>query len=158
MLKITDERARVAAYWYDPWGKRTASVRDVEESKLGQRLADSWNRGFTGHEQIEKFSLIHMNGRVYNALTSQFTSSDPLNLTVVGTRSFGRYRYAMGNPFRYIDPTGYFDLGGAIVGGIIGLVTGGPAGAAIGFAVGGNDDTRRFVQENWRTAVIIVQP
>ncbi|WP_316185624.1 MULTISPECIES: RHS repeat-associated core domain-containing protein [unclassified Bradyrhizobium] len=156
VLKITDEAARVAAaYWHDPWGKRTASVRDPERGRLGERLAESWTRGFTGHEHLDTFSLIHMNGRVYNASTSLFTSSDPAELAVGDTQAIGRYRYAMGNPLRYIDPTGLWDLGGAIVGGIIGFVTGGPAGAAAGFILGGNDDTRRFIEQNWKTAVII---
>ncbi|MER2216844.1 toxin TcdB middle/N-terminal domain-containing protein [Methylobacterium brachiatum] len=156
IIKITDETARVAAaFWYDPWGKRTLYVRDPKNVRPGQRLDDSWDRGFTGQEHLDKFSLVHMNGRVYNAATAQFTSADSADLVIGSSQALGRYRYAMGNPLRYTDPTGLWDWGGAIVGGIVGFVTGGPAGAAAGFIVGGNDESRKWVEQNWRQVVIV---
>ncbi len=156
VIKITDETGRVAAaFWYDPWGKRTAFVHDPKGARSGQRLDDSWDRGFTGHEHMDEFSLVHMNGRVYSPVTALFTSSDPVDLAIGQTQGLGRYRYAKGNPLKFTDPTGLFDLGGAIVGGVIGLVTGGPAGAAAGFIIGGDDNTRKFVEAHWKEAVII---
>lgn len=156
VIKITDETGRVAAaFWYDPWGKRTAFVRDPKGARPGQRLDDSWDRGFTGHEHMDEFSLVHMNGRVYSPVTALFTSSDPVDLAIGQTQGLGRYRYAAGNPLRYTDPTGLWDWGGAIVGGIVGFVTGGPGGAVAGFVLGGNDESRKFIEENWKTAVII---
>ena len=156
VIKITDETARVAAaFWYDPWGKQTAAVRDPKEARPGQKLGASWHRGYTGHEHLERFALIHMNERVFSPVVAQFSSADPAEAQLGNTQSIGRYRYAMGNPLRYTDPTGLWDIGGAIVGGIVGFVTGGPGGAIAGFIIGGHDDTRRFIEENWKTIVIV---
>ncbi|QKQ23956.1 hypothetical protein HUE58_01960 [Candidatus Ruthia endofausta] len=34
------------------------------------------NRGFSGHEHIDKMGLIHMNGRVYDPQIEHFLSTD----------------------------------------------------------------------------------
>ncbi len=156
VIKITDETARVAAaFWYDPWGKRTAFVRDPKGARPGQRLNDSWDRGFTGHEHLDGFSLVHMNGRVYSPVTALFTSADPVGIDAGYSQTLGRYKYAIGNPLKFTDPTGYFDIVGGIVGGVVGLVTGGPAGAVAGFIIGGDESARKFVEDNWKQAVIV---
>jgi RHS repeat-associated protein len=35
------------------------------------------DRGYTGHEHLEEFSLINMNGRVYDSVLARFLSPDP---------------------------------------------------------------------------------
>jgi hypothetical protein len=73
ILRVTDQDGRVRErLWYAPWGARTEKQNDQPGRGESQRLADSWKRGFTGHEHLEAFSLIHMNGRVYSTILSQF--------------------------------------------------------------------------------------
>lgn len=155
VIRVVDERGQIAAsYWYDPWGKRTISQRTLPGLRPGLQLGATWTRGFTWHEHVDKFSLIHMNGRVYDQTTSLFTSPDPVGAGFGNTQNAGRFKYALGNPLKYQDPSGYFDIGG-FIGGVVGWAVGGPIGAGIGLFAAGDESTRQFVQENWRTAVII---
>jgi RHS repeat-associated protein len=114
ILRVTDQDGRVREnFWYDPWGARTEKQNDRPGRGEAQRLADSWKRGFTGHEHLEAFSLIHMNGRAYSSVLSQFLSVDPLNQTIADTQGGNGYSYARSNPLRYIDPTGLWSIGKA---------------------------------------------
>ncbi|MER9243477.1 RHS repeat-associated core domain-containing protein [Mesorhizobium sp. M0633] len=157
VIKITDETDRVAAaFWYDPWGKRTVFVRDPNTPRPGKKLDDSWDRGFTGHEHMDGFSLIHMNGRVYNSAISMFTSVDLINQAVFNTQSANAYGYSANNPLRFIDPTGFGWLsdrwedikhGASAVGNAIG-----DAARGIGR---GLEDAGKWLSENWRQVVVI---
>lgn len=157
IVRITDEEGLLTAkFWFDAWGAKTVeTINDSPKIPLGGKLLNSWSRGFTGHEHLDEYTLIHMNGRVYDPKLGMFTSPDPVALNYLNTQALGRYQYAFNNPLMYIDPTGYWSWGGAVGGAIIGLALGGPAGAAAGFVIGGNDDSRRFVEENWRPIVIV---
>ena len=64
-------------------------------------------RGFTGQESIPSTGLVNMNGRVYDPQVARFLSPDPTIQFVSDLQSYNRYAYAMGNPLRYTDPTGY---------------------------------------------------
>lgn len=148
IVRVTDSKGRIAAqFWYSPFGHRTIGAAITG-------FAEDWSRGFTGHEALGQFGLVHMNGRVFSSSLGLFISADPVGGDVTHPQGLNRYAYARNNPFYYIDPTGYFDLGGAIVGGVIGFVTGGPAGAVAGAFIGGNDDSRRWVEQNWREVAV----
>ncbi len=91
---------------YDAWGAR----RNADES------AAQWqsftppvgNREFTGQEQIPDTGLVNMNGRVYDPVLGRFLSPDPNVQDPSDTQSYNRYSYALNNPLRYTDPTGFF--------------------------------------------------
>jgi RHS repeat-associated protein len=156
VLRITDSSGRLAArFWYDPWGKRAGSALDAPEQKPGSKLSSSWARGFTGHEHLDRDGLIHMNGRVYDQQLATFTSADPVGVDLTDSQGIGRYAYARGNPLRFTDPTGYFNLGKALGGAVVGFLTGGPAGAATGFVLAGCDETREWIEKHWREIVIV---
>jgi RHS repeat-associated protein len=64
-------------------------------------------RGYTGHSMLGAMGLIHMNGRVQDAMTGRFLSPDP-NIPNPGfTQMFNRYAYVNNNPLSYTDPTGF---------------------------------------------------
>ncbi len=87
-----------------------------------RRLADTWGaaspsqlprtwptpRGYTGHEQLDNFGLVHMNGRIYDPKLGRFLSADPFVQDVGDLQSLNRYSYVRNNPLSYTDPTGYF--------------------------------------------------
>ncbi len=66
-------------------------------------------RGFTGHEHIDELELIHMNGRVYDPETGRFMSPDPFVKDPYNTQGFNRYAYVLGNPLKYVDPSGFYE-------------------------------------------------
>ena len=65
------------------------------------------DRGYTGHEHMDKFGLINMNGRVYNPVLGRFHNPDPVVTGAGGTQSWNRYSYVLNNPLKYTDPSGY---------------------------------------------------
>ncbi len=105
---INEEQMDVA---YSPWGERRNPVTPaslVEFPDLNvQYLRDITHRGFTGHEMLDAFGLIHMNGRVYDPKLGRFLSADPIVQAPLYTQSFNRYSYVWNNPLTLIDPSGY---------------------------------------------------
>ncbi|WP_309386026.1 RHS repeat-associated core domain-containing protein [Cerasicoccus frondis] len=129
---------------YDAWGRQ----RDVETwgydfdaqtqtgsyAWLAQQEHD-YSIGYTGHENLDEFEIVHMNGRLYDAEVGRFISADPFIQFPSNLQSFNRYSYVLNNPLSYTDPSGYF-LDGIF--------------DAIGdfFSSVGN-----WVSDNWRTVV-----
>ncbi|MFZ4457076.1 MAG: RHS repeat domain-containing protein [Bacteroidales bacterium] len=104
LLALTDANGIVVEkYAYDPWGKRRNpddwTQKDTRTSWLN-------NRGYTGHEHLDAFGIINMNGRVYDPLTAMFLSPDPYVQAPDNWLNYNRYSYAFGNPFKYTDPSG----------------------------------------------------
>ncbi len=110
---VSDEEGRVSTssadatvLAYDVWGAR----RNSDESAANwQSFAPPvGNREFTGQEQIPDVGLVNMNGRVYDPALGRFLSPDPNVQDISDTQSYNRYSYALNNPLRYTDPTGFF--------------------------------------------------
>jgi RHS repeat-associated protein len=101
---ITDQNgALVEQLSFDAWGRRRNatdwSYRKVPESFL-------FDRGFTGHEHLDKFGLINMNGRVYDPVLARFLSPDPVMQDPANTQDYNKYTYCLNNPLSYTDPSG----------------------------------------------------
>ena len=88
---------------YNPFGKQIVQSWINEEAQNSPLV----KRGYTGHEHIKEFELIHMNGRVYDPTTGRFLSADPNVFHPFNTMDFNRYSYVWNNPLRYTDPSGY---------------------------------------------------
>jgi len=100
-----DSGALVERYAYDPWGQRRDPLHwEVKDSRT------KWitNRGYTGHEHLDAFGIINMNGRVFDPLTAQFFSPDPQLQEPSNWLNYNRYGYCVGNPMKYTDPSGEF--------------------------------------------------
>jgi RHS repeat-associated protein len=89
---------------YDPWGRRR-NPNNWNEYNVSSTLFD---RGFTGHEHLDAFGLINMNGRVYDPYLARFLSPDPFIAEPHNAQNYNRYSYALNNPLRYTDPSGYY--------------------------------------------------
>ena len=109
---------------YDTWGLRRNpddwSYDDVPTSHI-------FDRGFTGHQHLERFELINMpvrpkrnagglvrpkrsgggNGRVYDPKLGRFLSPDPVIQAPGNPQNYNRYSYVLNNPLKYTDPSGY---------------------------------------------------
>ncbi|MFN7551245.1 MAG: RHS repeat-associated core domain-containing protein [Pseudomonadota bacterium] len=64
-------------------------------------------RGFTQHEHLDRHSLIHMNGRLYDYLLGRFLGVDPIIQFPTNSQSLNPYSYILNNPLSGTDPTGY---------------------------------------------------
>ena len=65
-------------------------------------------RGYTGHEHFFGVSLIHMNGRMYDAQLGRFLSPDNYIQQPFNTQNYNRYGYVLNNPLMYTDSSGEF--------------------------------------------------
>ena len=100
---ITDEFGRVEKrFVYDAWGKQVKTV------ETRARSGGNITRGYTDHEMLADFGLIHMNGRVFNPITARFLSCDPVVQDLGDSQTYNRYSYCANNPINFSDPTGNF--------------------------------------------------
>lgn len=90
---------------YEPFGKRRFANGSADSNNT--ILPQNTDRGFTGHEMIDKIGLIHMNGRVYDPLVGGFLSADPMIQDPNSLQSYNRYAYCINNPIICTDPSGY---------------------------------------------------
>jgi RHS repeat-associated protein len=90
---------------YDAWGNRRDPLTLVLYTSVPADLM--FARGFTGHEHLDEFGLINMNGRVYDPMLGIFLSPDPYVQDPSNSQSYNRYAYCLNNPLMYTDPSGY---------------------------------------------------
>ncbi|KAF5031483.1 hypothetical protein DSECCO2_627310 [anaerobic digester metagenome] len=76
--------------------------------------ATNTRHGFTGHEHLDKFALINMNGRVYDPIIGRFLSPDPVLQDPSNAQNYNKYSYVLNNPLKYTDPSGYLYYGNYI--------------------------------------------
>jgi RHS repeat-associated protein len=90
---------------YDAWGRlrnpsnQAVYAPDTEPSLL-------LGRGYTGHEHLTQFGLVHMNARLYDPAVGRFLSPDPFVQAPNFSQNFNRYSYVLNNPVVYADPDG----------------------------------------------------
>jgi RHS repeat-associated protein len=75
------------------------------------------HQGYTGHIDLTSLGIIHMGGRIYSIPLHRFLSADPNVQFPLSSQGYNRYAYVNNNPLSETDPTGYYSLLGAIVGG-----------------------------------------
>ncbi len=68
-------------------------------------------RGFTTHEHLDSFRLIHMNGRMFDFNLGRFYGVDPIIQSPNNGQSLNPYSYILNNPLSGTDPTGYIACG-----------------------------------------------
>lgn len=96
---------------FDPFGARRSPDDATFPPWSPDWLADvdaTTHRGYTGHEEVDAFGIIHMNGRIYDPLIGRFLQADPFVQDVYNSQSLNRYSYVLNNPMTFTDPTGYW--------------------------------------------------
>ncbi|WP_426750757.1 FG-GAP-like repeat-containing protein [Myxococcus sp. Y35] len=102
---VTDESGLVVERLkYDVMGARAlASNPALPAVGTNAKL----RHGFTGHEHEDESGLINMRGRIYDPKIGRFLSRDPLVQFPDFSQSYNRYTYALGNPLKWTDPSGF---------------------------------------------------
>jgi RHS repeat-associated protein len=95
---------------FSAWGERRngedwSELRGSASAAQRTSAVDE-NRGFTGHEMLDDFGLIHMNGRIYDPELGRFLSADPFVQVPEFSQNFNRYSYVLNNPLSMTDPSG----------------------------------------------------
>lgn len=106
---------------FDAWGRRR---NPNNWTYTGIPAVPQWlYRGYTGHEHVEPFALINMNGRMYDPLNGRMLSADNYVNGMFSTQAYNRFSYANNNPLKYTDPDG--EIAFLAVVGIVAAVSGG---------------------------------
>lgn len=139
ILAIADDNGGIVEeYSYDAWGNRR-DVSTLENNYYPTGSNGVWqgffHRGYTGHEHLECFGLINMNGRLYDPLLGRMLSPDKYVQAPDFSQNFNRYSYAWNNPLTYSDPSGDIIVSIA-VGALIGAAIGATANVAYNYANG----------------------
>jgi RHS repeat-associated protein len=95
--------SRVEAGSFDAWGNRRNP--DTWAQAGATAPLSTTNRGFTGHERLDNFGFIHMNGRIYDPQLGKMLQADPIQNP--GSQGLNRYSYVANNPLTLTDPSGY---------------------------------------------------
>lgn len=128
---LTDETGDVVQRMsFDAWGRRR-NPTDWSYNNLPDPGSYILARGYTGHEHLDMFGLINMNGRMYDPVVARFLSPDDY-VQGLGSQGLNRYSYCLNNPLKFTDPSGEF------IPQLIGAVLGGYTGYQIGQATGHN--------------------
>ena len=106
ILSVMDENGtKVFNASYDAWGKQTVTLNTI-----------GLHRGYTGHEMLNEFDIINMNGRLYDPVLGRFFSPDNYVQMPDNSQSFNRYSYCLNNPLKYTDPSGeLFGIDDAVI-------------------------------------------
>ena len=110
ILTVTDNSGVVVAEQsFDAWGRRRNPTTWTLLLPTAATSLPYWlYRGYTGHEHLDNFGLINMNGRLYDPVVGRMLSPDNYVQSDGFTQSYNRYSYAGNNPLRYTDPDGEF--------------------------------------------------
>ena len=134
---VTDEFGNtVADLSYDAWGRYRDPLNWLTPSQgsgFEPNKPDWLWRGYTGHEHMEEFQLINMNGRLYDPLVGRMLSPDNFVQDNTSSQNYNRYSYVFNNPLKYTDPSGELVF---TTGVIIAMSAGALAGGYGGYKVG----------------------
>jgi RHS repeat-associated protein len=157
---ITNQQGQVLeTLEYDPWGKR------IKTPGPSQQAPYRFDRGFTGHEHLDLFALVNMNGRVYDPTLGRFISPDPFIQNPLDLQNLNRYAYVSNCPLAFTDPSGFFKISFAGISFNKGKFSfsGDPKDWLKGFDINGKNPLNKlldfvdkraakaFGQENWNT-------
>ena len=126
ILQVADNKGNIIEEnSFDAWGSRRDP--DTQEIYTGTEVPSLMTgRGFTGHEHLNEFGLIHMNARLYDPILGRFLSPAPYVQLPDFTQAMNRYGYCMNRPLCYVDKNGEiigWIIAGALIGGAINVAT-----------------------------------
>jgi RHS repeat-associated protein len=91
-------------FFHEPFGQRTG----IDGKPLQSFTPSSGVAlGFTGERHDDDLGWIDLHGRVYDPVQKRFLTPDPVVSNPWSSPSFNRYAYALNNPLRFTDPSGF---------------------------------------------------
>ena len=105
IIAIVDQDGNVQQQLsYDAWGRRRDPTTWNYNANLPTPLT---SKGFTGHDHLDNFKLINMGGRMYDPVIGRFLNPDIIVQFPENPQSYNRYSYALNNPLKFTDPSGW---------------------------------------------------
>jgi RHS repeat-associated protein len=94
--------------WYEPFGQ---AVDPSNPALLLPSGIKGVTEGFTQQSTDADLGLVNMKGRIYDPKIGRFLTPDPFVQTPLLRESLSRYSYALNNPLKWTDPSGFQDEG-----------------------------------------------
>lgn len=141
---VTDEAGRVVSrHDYLPFGEEVPATTGWRASHADYRGGDLLRHRFTGKERDRESGLDYFGARYFSGAQGRFTGADPANAgaDAENPQSWNGYSYTLGNPLRYVDPSGE---SATLIGGVAGAVAG-ALGEGIRAALAGEMPSGRAV-------------
>jgi RHS repeat-associated protein len=82
------------------------SLEGVGETRLSTGTIFT-DKLFTGQREMAGLGIYHYGARFYSPKLGRFLSPDTIIPGAANPQAYNRYSYVLGNPLRYIDPTGH---------------------------------------------------
>ncbi len=108
LTTLIDDAGNKTEQSFDAWGNKR-NPADWTTSNI-PTVPDWLYRGYTGHELLNDFALINMNGRMYDPLLGRMLSPDKFLQDPTNTQNYNRYSYTLNNPLKYTDPSGWQNI------------------------------------------------
>ncbi len=103
ITEITGEQAQLLQRnTYNAWGVRELLVNNISATYP----SFIFDRGYTGHEHLDQFDLINMNGRLFDPVLGRMLSPDNYMQDPTNPQNYNRYSYCLNNPLKYTDTDG----------------------------------------------------
>jgi RHS repeat-associated protein len=96
----------VSRHDYMPFGEEIGSGIGGRTAGMGFSVTDGVRQKFTRQERDSETGLDYFKARYYSSLQGRFTSADSVGGSAQNPQTLNLYAYTMGNPLRFIDPTG----------------------------------------------------
>lgn len=96
----------VSRHDYMPFGEEIGSGVGGRTPGMGFIVTDGVRQKFTQQERDSETGLDYFKARYYSSLQGRFTSADSVGGSVQNPQTLNLYAYTMGNPLRFIDPSG----------------------------------------------------
>ncbi len=112
ITRVTDDSGNLlVTQQFEPFGARKDSdwLQNTDATELSTLLAGlkvHTNRGYTGHEHLDRTGFIHMNGRLFEPTIARFMSPDPHVQAPGYSQNWNRLSYVLNSPLNFTDPSG----------------------------------------------------
>ena len=117
---------KIVSYTYDPWGK-VLSVDGSEASTIGQFNPIRYR----GYYYDTETGFYYLQSRYYDPATRRFLNADSQLAGTAQVQGYNLFAYCLNNPVNFSDPTGHWPDWGTLLGGVVTVLVGIAAVAAV---------------------------
>jgi RHS repeat-associated protein len=92
---------------YFPFGEELSAGIGGRTTAMGFSMPDGVRQQFTGQPRDFETGLDFLASRYYSSTNGRFTSPDSFGGHITNPQTLNLYAYVLGNPLKYIDPSGH---------------------------------------------------
>ena len=123
---LNQSGSQIVSYQYDPWGK-VLSVDGSEASTIGQLNPIRYR----GYYYDTETGFYYLQSRYYDPTVKRFLNVDSQLAGTAQVQGYNLFAYCLNNPVNFSDPTGHWPDWGTLLGGVVTVLVGVAAVAAV---------------------------